>query len=128
MNATFRATVVVISCALLLLNTACTTLKPMTVDESKSYAQQIRVGDRIRLLFPDEAAKEIRVRAVNEKEITGELMETGAIIVTAWDDVYAAERVVIAPMKTAAAGVGLAVAIPLLLLLALTACADDDYC
>ncbi len=128
MNATFRATVVAISCVLLLLNTACTTLKPMTVDESKSYARQIRVGDRVRLLFPDDAAKEIRVRAVNEKEVTGELMETGAIIVIAWEDIYAAERVVIAPIKTAAAGLGLAVAIPLLLLLALTACADDNYC
>ena len=128
MNATFRATVVAISCALLLLNTACTTLQLMTVDEGKGYAQQIRVGDKVRLLLLDEAAREIRVRAVDDKEITGEVIETGAIIVTAWEDVYAAERVVIAPVKTAAAGLGLAVAIPLLLLLALTACADDNYC
>lgn len=128
MNLTIRNTVVIISSALLLLNTACTTLKPLSVDENKSYAEQVRVGDRVRLLFLNEGAREIRVRAVNETEITGELIESGAIIVTSWEDVYAVERVVVAPVKTAAAGVGLAVVIPLALLLALTACADDDYC
>lgn len=128
MNLLFRNTVAVTSCLLLLLNAACTTLKPMAVDDNRSFAQQIKVGDRVRLLFPDEPAREIRVRAVDDKEITGELINSGAIIVSAWEDVYTVERVVVAPMKTAAAGVGLAVAIPLLLLLALTACTDDDHC
>lgn len=128
MNRTIRNTVVIISSALMLLNTACTTLKPLPVDENKSYAEQVRVGDRVRLLFLNEEAREIRVRAVNETQITGELIESGAIIVISWEDIYAVERVVVAPVKTAAAGVGLAVVIPLVLLLALTACADGDEC
>lgn len=129
MKTIFRNTVAVTSAVLLLLNAACTTLQPMTADETRTFAQQIRAGDRVRLLFPDEPAKEIRVRAVDENEITGELIDSGAIIVTSWEDVYTAERVVIAPLKTAAAGIGLAVAIPILVLLALTACAEDDhYC
>lgn len=114
-------------CMLFLLNTACTTIKPIDVDERSTYAQQIEPGDKVRLLYLDEQVREIRVVEVNDREITGKL-ESGGIVIADWRDIYAAERVEISPIKTAGAAVGIVVAIPVLALMAVMSGCVTTYC
>jgi hypothetical protein len=97
--------------AVFLLNSACTTIKPIDVDEQSSYAQHIVVDDKVRLLYLDGRVKEIKVTEINEQEITGKL-ETGGVVIADWRDIYEAERVTISPLKTAGAALGIAIAIP----------------
>ncbi len=50
MNAVTRKIVLLLSLAAFSMNAACTTIKPIDVDEQTTYAQQIKVGDKVRLL------------------------------------------------------------------------------
>ena len=110
-----------------LLNTACTTIKPIDLDERSSYAQHIRPGDKVRLLYLDGRVKEIKVTEINSMEIIGKL-DTGGVVIADWRDIYEAESVTISPLKTAGAAVGIAVAIPVLALLALASGCTGTYC
>lgn len=114
-------------CALFFLNAACTTTKPIDIDEQTTYAQKIAVGDRVRLLYLDERVKEIRVTEINPREITGKL-ESGGVVIADWRDIYEAERVEISPIKTAGAAVGIVIAIPVVALLALMSGCATTYC
>jgi hypothetical protein len=110
-----------------LLNSACTTTRPIDVDEHTSYAQQIRVGDKVRLLYLDERVKDIKVTEINEQEIIGKL-DSGGIVIADWRDVYQAERVKLSPLKTAGAAVGIAVAIPVIVVLTVASGCASTYC
>ena len=110
-----------------LLNTACTTIKPIDVDERSSYAQHIQPGDKVRLLYVDGRVREIKVAEINSMEIIGKL-ETGGVVIAEWQDIYEVESVTISPLKTAGAAVGIAVAIPVLALFALASGCAGTYC
>jgi hypothetical protein len=113
--------------AVFLLNSACTTIKPINVDEQSSYAQHIVVDDKVRLLYLDGRVKEIKVTEINEQEITGKL-ETGGVVIADWRDIYEAERVTISPLKTAGAALGIAIAIPVIAILGLASGCMGTYC
>lgn len=111
----------------LLFNSGCTTIRPIDADEPSSYVQEIKVGDKVRLAYLDERVREIRVTAINEQEIIGKL-ESGAMVIADWQDIYSVERVTISPLKTAGAAVGVMVAIPVLVLLAVASGCVSTYC
>lgn len=117
----------VISGMLFLLISACTTIKPIELTEQTSYAKVIAVGDKVRLLYLDERIKEIRVTEISEQAITGKL-ESGAVVIADWRDIYEAERIQISPIKTAGAAVGIAIAVPILAVLAVMSGCVTAYC
>ncbi|MCP4301913.1 MAG: hypothetical protein GY783_15105 [Gammaproteobacteria bacterium] len=127
MNAVTRKIVLLLSLAAFSMNAACTTIKPIDVDEQTTYAQQIKVGDKVRLLYLDERVKEIRVTEVNEQEISGKL-DSGGVVIADWRDIYEAEQVKISPVKTAGAAVGVVIAIPVLAVLAIMSGCVSTYC
>ena len=127
MSKTIKNITVTVCCALFFLNTACTTIKPIDIDEQSTYAQKIEVGEKVRLIYLDGRVNEIRVTEVNDLEITGKL-ESGAVIFADWRDIYEAERVEISPIKTAGAAAGIVVAIPVLALLAVMSGCVTTYC
>lgn len=116
-----------VCCAAFFLNTACTTIKPIDLEEQSTYAQEIEVGEKVRLVYLDERVKEIRVSNVNEQEIIGRL-ESGGVVIADWRDIYAAERVEISAAKTAGAAVGIVIAIPVLAVLAVMSGCASTYC
>lgn len=122
-----RSITVTICCTLIFMNTACTTIKPIDVDEQSTYAQKIEAGDKVRLIYLDGRVNEIRVIEINDLEITGKL-ESGAVVFAGWHDIYEVERVAISPIKTAGAAVGIVVAIPVLALLAVMSGCVTTYC
>ena len=111
----------------LVFNAGCTTVRPIDGDEPTSYVQAIKVGDKVRLAYLDERVREIRVTEINDREIVGKL-ESGAVVIADWQDIYAVERVTISPLKTAGAAVGIVVAIPVLVLLAVASGCASTYC
>ncbi len=117
----------VIVMAVSMTNAACTTTQPIHLDEQATYADHVRVGDKVRLLYLDERVREIRVTEVSDQEIIGKL-ESGGVVIADWQDIYAVEQVRISPLKTAGAAVGIAVAIPVLAVLALASGCMGTYC
>lgn len=113
--------------AVFLTNTACTTTRPIELDEHATYAGKVRVGDKVRLLYLDERVREIRVTATDDQQIIGKL-DTGGVVIADWRDIYAVEQVRISPLKTAGAAFGIAVAIPVLVVLALASGCIGTYC
>lgn len=113
--------------AVFALNAACTTIKPIDMDEQSSYAQHIVVDDKVRLLYLDGRVKEIRVTEINEQEIVGK-MNSGGVVIADWRDIYEAERVTISPLKTAGAALGIAVAIPVIAILGVASGCLGTYC
>ena len=111
----------------LVFNSGCTTVRPIDADEPTSYVQEIKVGDKVRLAYLDERVREIRVTEIDDREIVGKL-ESGAVVIADWQDIYAVERVTISPLKTAGAAVGIVVAIPVLVLLAVASGCVSTYC
>lgn len=107
-------------CGLMLMNTACTTIKPVYDVGQESYASQIKVGDRVRLTYPDRASREIVVTEVTETQVMGKIHKNsrhepkGYEIVESWEALDSVETVKISALKTAGAGVGVVVAIPFL--------------
>lgn len=110
-----------------LTTTGCTTIKPIDIDGPTTFAEQIKVGDKVRLAYLDERVREIRVIAVNDQEITGKL-ESGGVVIADWRDIYDVEQVRISPLKTAGAAVGIAIAIPIIALLAVASGCVSTYC
>lgn len=129
-----RKIVILISSAMFLLNTACTTIKVIDDSEETTYAEQIEVGDKIRLIYLDGRVKNIRVTGVSETEISGTPHDSrfkqaiGPGIVAKWQDVYQAERVNTSVLKTAGAALGLVIAIPVLVVGAVLLCGSGAAC
>jgi len=113
--------------AVFLLNTACTTIKPIESDIPSDYVAQIEIGDKVRLLYLDERVREIEVLDLNDAEITGKV-DGGGIVIADWRDVYQVEQVKISPLKTAGAAVGVLVAIPVVVALAVVSGCVTTYC
>ncbi len=124
-----QANRVFLLCAILvfLSNAACTTTRPIELDDQASYASEIQVGDKVRLLYLDERVREIRVTEVNDQEIIGKV-DSGGVVIADWRDIYEAERVTISPLKTAGAAVGIAIAIPVIVVLAVASGCLGTYC
>ncbi len=110
-----------------LSNAACTTTRPIELNDQASYASEIQVGDKVRLLYLDERVREIRVTEVNDQEIIGKL-DSGGVVIADWRDIYEAERVTISPLKTAGAAVGIAIVVPVIVLLAVASGCVSTYC
>lgn len=127
MTRTRKTALSMVCCAVLLLNTACTTVRPIHLAEGASYAQELAAGDRVRLVYLDERVREIRISDVNEQEITGRL-ESGGLVIADWRDIYTAERVEISAIKTVGAAVGIVIAIPVLAALAVMSGCVTTYC
>ena len=106
--------------AILLANTACTTIKPVYNVGAESYASQVQAGDRVRLTYPNLTSREIVVTEVTETEVRGTIYKNskhepkGYEIVESWLDLDSVETVKISALKTVGAGVGVVVAIPFL--------------
>lgn len=117
-----KKTTFLIASVLLLLNTACTTIKPIYNTDDATYSSQVKAGDRVRLTYLDGRVQEIRVTEVNEVEIKGAYYKNtlhhpkGAELTADWQDVQAVERGKISAVKTAGAGLGIVVAIPFIAL------------
>lgn len=114
-----RATILLTS-ALFLLTSACTTIKPVYETPEQTFETQIEVGEKVRITYIDDAAKDIIVTEVTAREIKGTLAKAnkvlpkGAEVVADWKDVYAVETVKVSAIKTVGAGLGIIVAIPIL--------------
>ena len=108
----------VIACFVCLMNTACTTIKPVYSDPQATIASQLKPGDRVRVTLINDRVKEINVTEVDETSIKGTVHKAsttqrkGAIVEEEWADVFSVETVKISPVKTAGAAVGVVVAIP----------------
>lgn len=117
-----KKTTILIASVLLLLNTACTTIKPIYDTDDATYSSQVKAGDRVRRTYLDGRVQEIRVTEVSEVEIKGTYYKNtrhrpkGAELTADWQDVQAVERVKISAVKTAGAGLGVVVAIPFIAL------------
>ena len=99
--------------ALLLATAGCTTLKPIELDEGQTYAEQIEVGDTVRLLLRDGRMRELRVLEVAEEQVSGK-HTSGHIESARWSDVTYVTKVGISGLKTAGAGLAVAAAIPVI--------------
>ena len=104
MSRTNKNITIVIACLVCLMNTACTTIKPV-------YSTLI--NDRVR---------EVDVTEVDVAGIKGTIHKAsttqpkGAIVEEEWADIFSVETVRISPIKTAGAAVGVVAAIPFLAL------------
>jgi len=122
MSQTRNKTLLFIAAALVLLNAACTTVKPVYNSSQQTYSNQIKPGDKVRLTYMNDRVKDIRVTEINEQEIRGTLHKNtpnqrkGSEVVADWKDVYAVETVKVSALKTTGAALGVVVAIPFLAL------------
>jgi len=122
-----RKTIILMMSGLFLMNAACTTIKPVYDLEDKSFASQVKAGDRVRLTYLSGRIEEINITEVSETEVKGTIHKNtrsrprGLEIVADWRDIYTVETVKISAIKTAGAAVGVVVAIPFLALGALMA-------
>jgi hypothetical protein len=118
MNPTSKKITLIFACFICLMNTACTTIKPVYNTPEATIASQLEPGDRVSITFINDRAKEITITEVNETGIKGTLYKAskvqpkGAIVEAEWGEVYSIETVKISAIKTAGATVGVAVAIP----------------
>lgn len=115
-----QTTMRVLAGALFLLTSACTTIKPVYQTPEQSFETQIEVGQKVRITYIDDVAKDIIVTELTATEIKGTLAKAnkvlpkGAEVVADWRDVYAVETVKVSAIKTVGAGLGIIVAIPFL--------------
>ena len=120
-----KKTSILLFCGLLVMNAACTTIKPVYNVDQDSYASQLKPGDRVRLSYLDGRIREIDVTEVSDTEIKGTIHKNtpteprGYAVVADWQDIHAVETVKISAIKTVGAGVGVVVAIPFLVVGAL---------
>jgi hypothetical protein len=109
---------IIFACLICLLNTACTTIKPVYDDPQASIASQLKPGDRVRLTLINDRVKEVNITEIDEAGIKGTIHKNstiqrkGAIVDEEWADVFSVETVKISPIKTAGAAVGVVAAIP----------------
>ena len=117
-----RKTIILMMSGLFLMNAACTTIKPVYDLEDKSFASQVKAGDRVRLTYLSGRIEEINITEVSETEVKGTIHKNtrsrprGLEVVADWRDIYTVETVKISAIKTAGAAVGVVVAIPFLAL------------
>ena len=117
-----RKSALVIASLFCMMNTACTTIKPVYGDPQASIASQLAPGDRVRITLINDRSKEITVTAVDASGIKGTIYKAsttqrkGAVVEEDWADVFSVETVKISPIKTAGAAVGIVAAIPFLAL------------
>jgi hypothetical protein len=117
-----KKTSILLFCGLLVMNAACTTIKPVYNVNQDSYSSQLKPGDRVRLSYLDGRVREIDVTEVSDTEINGTIHKNtqtepkGYAVVVDWQDIHAVETVKISAIKTVGAGVGVVVAIPFLVL------------
>ncbi len=122
MNLNSRTTAAIIASVFCMMNTACTTIKPVYNDPQASIASQLEPGDRVRITLINDRSKDINITAVDETGIKGNIYKAsttqrrGAIVEEEWADVYSVETVKISPIKTAGAAVGIVAAMPFLAL------------
>ena len=122
MNQTSRRITVVVASLFCMMNTACTTIKPVYGDAQASIASQLEPGDRVRITLINDRSKEINITAVDEAGIKGTIHKAsttqrkGAIVEEEWADVFSVETVKISPVKTAGAAVGIVAAMPFIAL------------
>ncbi len=122
MNLTSRKGALIIASIFCLMNTACTTIKPVYNDPQASIASQLEPGDRVRITLINDRSKDINITAVDETGIKGNIYKAsttqrkGAIVEEEWADVHSVETVKISPIKTAGAAVGIVAAIPFIAL------------
>jgi len=122
MNQTSRRVAVTIAGLICIMNTACTTIKPVYEDPPVSIASQLKPGDRVRITFINDRTKEIDVTEVDASGIKGTIhkgsttQRKGAIAEEEWVDIFSVETVKISPIKTVGAAVGIVAAIPFLAL------------
>jgi len=122
MNRINSRIILVIACFVCLMNTACTTIKPVYNNPQASIASQLKPGDRVRITLINDRVKEINVTEVDETGIKGTVHKAsttqrkGAAVDEEWADVFSIETVKISPIKTAGAAVGVVAAIPFLAL------------
>jgi hypothetical protein len=122
MNLTNRKAALIITSIFCLMNTACTTIKPVYNDPQASIASQLEPGDRVRITLINDRSKEINITAVDETGIKGNIYKAsttqrkGAIVEEEWADVHSVETVKISPIKTVGAAVGIGAAIPFIAL------------
>jgi len=115
-----QSVAIVLTSALFLLTSACTTVKPIYELPGQSFESQIAVGEKVRITYLDARTKDIIVTDVSAKEIKGTLAESskvqpkGTEVIADWRDIYAVESVKISPLKTVGAGLGVIVAIPIM--------------
>jgi len=117
-----RRTAVVIASLICLMNTACTTIKPVYNDPQASIASQLTPGDRVRITLINDRVKDVDITEVDATGIKGTIHKAsmtqrkGAAVDEEWADVFSVETVKISPVKTAGAAVGIVAAIPFLAL------------
>lgn len=120
MKAFLRKTGPLMLCGIILMTTACTTIKPVYNVDQTTYAGQLEPGDRVRLSYLDGRIREINVTEVSETEVKGTIHKNtpseprGRAVVADWQDIHAVETVKISALKTVGAGLGIVVAIPFL--------------
>ncbi len=120
MTRIMQSTTIVLTSALLLLTSACTTIKPIYSTPEQPFETQVVVGEKVRVTYLDASTKDILVTEVTDVEIKGTLTKAnkvlpkGAEVETEWGDVYAIETVKVSPIKTVGAGLGILVAIPII--------------
>lgn len=85
--------------ALLLTATGCTTIKTVELDKGQSYAEQIEVGDKVRLILHDGRVRELRALEVNERHLSGK-HRSGHIETVYWSDVFSVQTISLSPAKT----------------------------
>jgi len=122
MNRTNKNITLVIACLVCLMNTACTTIKPVYSDPQATIASQLSPGDRVRITLINDRVREVDVTEVDVAGIKGTIHKAsttqrkGAIFEEEWADIFSVETVKISPIKTAGAAVGVVAAIPFLAL------------
>jgi hypothetical protein len=117
-----RRTAVVIAALICMMNTACTTIKPVYDNPQASIASQLAPGDRVRITLINDRIKDVNITEVDTSGIKGTIHKAsmtqrkGAIVEEEWADVFSVETVKISPIKTAGAAVGIVAAMPFLAL------------
>ena len=120
MTRIMQRTAIVLTSALLLLTSGCTTIKPVYSTAEQPFESQIVVGEKVRITYIDSSTKDIFVTEVSDKEIKGTLAKSNKVlpkgtgIMVDWGDVYAIETVKVSAIKTVGAGLGIIVALPII--------------
>jgi hypothetical protein len=115
---TSRRVAIVIAGLICIMNTACTTIKPVYNGPGASIASQLKSGDRVRITLINDRTKEINITEVDATGIKGLIYKSsstqrkGAIVAEEWADIFSVETVKISPVKTAGAAVGIVAALP----------------
>jgi hypothetical protein len=118
MNQTSRRASIVVVSLICIMNTACTTIKPVYDAPGATIASQLKAGDRVRITLINDRTKELNITEVDATGLKGLVYKAsstqrkGAIVEEEWADIFSVETVRISPVKTAGAAVGIVAALP----------------